>query len=148
MSVDYTVIFSTRQHFGDEQNVFGTHTGAEFVGKQHDYQFDCPNVDPTQSAVLMFQSYDVNNRDNVFAINNIGITGGLPVGPTHESAGPFVTSSWVGNVVVVESRPRRLKPAGNVLHIASVGNPGSFDDFMLASMVILFKTAAAPGQFG
>jgi hypothetical protein len=144
MSLDYTVIFSPRQHFGDEQNIFGG-VGSNFVGSTHDYQFDCPNVDPTQLAVLMFESYDVNNDLNVFEINTFGITGGLPLGPTHETVGPFVRSSWVGNVVLVE--PRRLKPTGNVLQIESKGRDG-IDDFILDNMVILFKTAAAPGQVG
>jgi hypothetical protein len=147
MSLDFTVIFSPRQHFGDEPNIFGA-VGANFVGPTHDYPFDCPNVDPTQLAVLLFQSYDVNDDGNVFRINDIDVPGGLPVGPKHEPGGSTLANSWVGNVMLVEPVERhRLKPTGNVLHIESKGRDG-IDDFILDNMVILFKTAAAPGQIG
>jgi hypothetical protein len=137
MSSDYTVIFTSRQHFGDEQHVFGVH--ADFVGKKHDYTFDCPNVDPKQRAVLLFQSYDVNNDGNIFQINTTNVPGGLPTGPTHETVGSTVKSSWIGNVMLVEPG---LKPTGNVLHVESVGRNG-LDDFILDNMVIQYKTAAA-----
>jgi hypothetical protein len=138
MPVDYTPIFVSRQHFGNEQNVFGD-VHADYVGKTHDYPFDCPNVDLTQWAVLQFQSFDVNYDGNVFKVNDVQVPGGLPVGPKHETVGSTVKNSWLGNIMLVE--PGRLKPTGNVLHIESKGRNQDIDDFILDNMVILYKTA-------
>lgn len=138
---NYTTIFVSRQHFGDERTVLGTH--ADFVGRKHDYPFDCPNVDPTQWAVLLFQSFDVNYDGNVFQINEHDVPGGLPAGPKHETVGSTVKSSWIGNVMLFDPvRGHHLKPTGNVMHIESMGRNG-IDDFILDNMVILYKTRSA-----
>lgn len=60
MALDFTVIIHVRQRFGDNEledlNDIGLETNAPFVGQQKDFEFRCPNVDPSQRAILLFQS--------------------------------------------------------------------------------------------
>ncbi len=61
MPLDFTVIVTVRQRFGDaNQDDFGQETDAPFVGQQKDFSFGCPNVDRTQQAILLFQSQGAN----------------------------------------------------------------------------------------
>ena len=76
MATEFTVIFFQRQHFGDEPNFFnflGPHV-PPFVGLTKDFQFNCPDINPRETAVLMFQSLGVVAQTNVLQIN-----GGRPV---------------------------------------------------------------------
>jgi hypothetical protein len=102
MPCDFTVILQTRQHFGNDRHVFDkVEPQAEFVGQHKDFHFDCPNVDPSKTAFLEFQSMDVSHSHNELNINNVGVFGGLPVGPTRTAAGQ-VTFAWTSNTLLVE----------------------------------------------
>jgi hypothetical protein len=71
MATEFTVIFFQRQHFGDEPNFFnflGPHV-PPFVGLTKDFQFNCPDINPRETAVLMFQSLGVVAQTNVLQIN-------------------------------------------------------------------------------
>jgi hypothetical protein len=115
---------------------------AEFVGQHKDFHFDCPNVDPSKTAFLEFQSMDVSHSHNELNVNNVGVFGGLPVGGTRTAAGqpPF---AWTSNTMLVESR-HRLQPTDNVLHVFATNPPGTpatnVDDFILDNIVIVYKT--------
>ena len=45
MATDYTVILTTRQHFGDDPGSVG-----EFVGAAKSFPFDFPSVNPNETA--------------------------------------------------------------------------------------------------
>ncbi len=141
--MDFTVIVSGRCHFGDDPDFLpGT-----FVGPDAQFPFDCPGVDPTQPAVLMFQSLDVDNERNVLEINGSGLPGGIPQSPADawRSGGIPVSSSrdcWTSNLMVVAAGT--LGPAGNSLHVGSRDEDGTLvgniDDFLIDNVVILYKT--------
>jgi hypothetical protein len=138
MPLDFTVIFNVRQHFGDQGEYFNYE--FDYAGNEHDYQFDCPNVDTGAEAVLMFQSRDVDNDKNVLQINPAtapqpSVFGGIPVGPGGKN-------TWNGNIMLI--RPNVLRATGNQLHIASRNTQGTtghdMDDFVLDNVVVLYKT--------
>lgn len=59
MAADFTVVINVRHHFGnDRDSLPGT-----FVGKDRDFGFDCPDIDTTQTAVLMFRRRPREKRD-------------------------------------------------------------------------------------
>ena len=136
MASHFTVILFQRQHFGDEPGTFSDiEPQVPFVGPMKNFLFDCPNVDPGESAFLMFQSRDVDHQRNVFQINGVGIFGGLPVSPSRDT--------WNSNILLVEPR-HGLQEIGNVLHVesrdSSGGSDGDIDDFIIDNVVIDYKT--------
>jgi hypothetical protein len=133
--LDYTVIFSSRQKFGDNPNSLGLPAGI-FVGQTKDFLFDCPKLIGGQTAFLLFQSMAVMSPDNVFQINGVGVWGGLPLN---------MPTLWFFNVVLVESR-HGLRPTGNVLHVESGPWFGKLNDFVLDNMVIGYKALATPDR--
>lgn len=130
MATDYTVILTSRQHFGDDPGSVG-----DFVGVAKSISFNCPSVDPNETAFLLFQSLDVSIDKNVFRVNGVDVFGGLPAIPGSDT--------WVGNVMLLEPR-HNLKAVGNVLHVESRDENGevngNLDDFVLDNVVIVFKT--------
>jgi hypothetical protein len=136
MGSDFTVVLHQTAHLGNEEGMFGT---APFKGPTFDSPpFSCPNVDPSQRAVLLFQTRDVNSAQNVIRINGSDLFGGIPVSTTGSEESPI----WNGNVALVEANV--LKPSGNVLHLESRnmsgGGGGNIDDFLIDNVVIFFKT--------
>jgi len=136
MATNFTVIQFQRQHFGNEPGSFNDiEPDVPFVGPAKDFAFDCPKVDPNDTALLLFQSRDVSHTRNVFHVNGIQVFGGLPVSPSRET--------WNGNVLLIE-RHHGLRATGNVLHVgsrnASGGAGGDIDDFMIDNVVIQYKT--------
>jgi hypothetical protein len=136
MATDFTVILFQRQQFGDEPGTFNdVEPTVPFVGRQKDFSFDCPNVDPRQTAFLVFQSRDVDHQRNVFQVNGVGVFGGLPVSPSRDT--------WNGNILLIEPQ-HQLRPTGNVLHVESRssngGGGGDIDDFIIDNVVISYKT--------
>ncbi len=136
MASNFTVILFQRQHFGNEPGTFNDiEPNVPFVGSAKDFSFNCPNVDPGETAFLMFQSRDVNHQRNVFQVNGIGVYGGLPASPSRET--------WNGNILLIEPH-HQLRETGNVLHVesrnASGGGVGNIDDFMIDNVVIEYKT--------
>jgi len=154
MSTDFKVIFSGRQHFGNEPKIFDdvepNVSGDAFVGKTKDYVFDCPNINPNETAVLMFQSRDVaKSQRNIFRVNGVDVFGANPANPALglPASGGIPASpnkdEWNGNIQLLESR-HNLKPTNNRLHIEARKNNGNsggnIDDFILDNMVIMYKT--------
>jgi hypothetical protein len=136
MGTNFTVIQFQRQHFGNEPGSFNDiEPAVPFVGPAKDFVFDCPKVDPNDTALLLFQSRDVSHARNVFQANGIQVFGGLPVSPSRDT--------WNGNVLLVE-RHHGLRATGNVLHVesrnTSGGADGNIDDFMIDNVVIQYKT--------
>jgi hypothetical protein len=135
--LDFTVIFFSRQHFGDNPNQ--SDIPGTFVGQAKDYSFDCPKLIAGETAFLLFQSMAVISPDNVFQINGVDVWGGLPAN---------LPLSWFLNVVLVESR-HQLRTTGNVLHVESqpyVGSEGRLNDFVLDNMVIAYKALVPPNR--
>ena len=136
MPVNYTVILFSRQHFGNEPNIFAG-INPPFVGQSKDFKFDCPDVNPGEPAFLLFQSLDVSHDTNIFDINGVGVFGGIPVSATAPSQGDQhpPLKIWNGNIALIESH-HNLKATGNVLHVESK----NADDFILDNIVIVYKT--------
>lgn len=137
MGSDYTVIMHQSVHIGDEPGAFGNVTSA---GRTFKTQFSCPNVDPSQRAVLVFQARGVQSAHNTIAINGSRVFGGVPI--SQPSTGPELPI-WNGNVALVEAGA--LKPnQSNELVIESFslsgGPSGNIDDILIDNMVIFFKT--------
>jgi hypothetical protein len=113
METNFTVILFSRQHFGNGPGGFDDiEPSVQFVGPTKDFSFNCPSVEPAETAVLMFQSRDVDHQRNVFRVNGVDVFGGLPA----------------GNVLHLESRN------------SSGGGGGSIDDFIIDNVVIMYKT--------
>jgi hypothetical protein len=142
MGLDFTVVFSVRQRFGDnEHEEFDLETDAPFVGAEKDFPFQCPSVDPTQFAILLFQSQGVSVRNSPLEINGQLIFGGIPASIDRDSAetepgvpqfGAF--ARWHGTVMLVH--PGVLK-ANNILRISATGG----DDFVVDNAVVVFKSS-------
>ena len=142
MAVDFTVVMPVRQRFGDEKPEdlgVGLETDAPFVGRQKDYPFQCPNVDPSQPAILLFQSQGVVLQLPM-TINGQIVHGGIPssVDRAADSLGTFLAATWKGNVMLVTPG---VLTENNVLHIESkVLVTGTFDSFIVDNIVVIFKT--------
>ncbi len=142
MAIDFTVIFSVRQRFGDRSHDWEEAVipqEAPWVGLSENYAFTCPNVDRAQKAVLQFQSFGVSLPNNSLEINGSPIYGGISVGPQAISAAPrrplWQTHSLIVGEYVLEE--------GNVLRVeAAATGGGNFDSFILDNVVIFFKTRA------
>jgi hypothetical protein len=135
MPTDFSVIIRGRQGFGNERGYLESiEADVPFVGPTKDYRFDCPGVEASQEAVLMFQSRDVDNSKNVLTINGHVVAGGIPVSPGKDT--------WNGNIMLVAAGV--LKARGNELHIEarnlSGGGGGDIDDFIIDNVVVLYKT--------
>jgi hypothetical protein len=136
MATNYTVVLFSRQHFGNEAGVFNdVEPDVAFVGRARDFPFNCPGINTTQAAVLLFQSRDVDHQRNIFRVNGVDVFGGLPASPARDA--------WNGNILLVE-RHHQLKATGNVLRVearrADGGSTGDVDDFIIDNVVIVYKT--------
>jgi hypothetical protein len=130
--LDFTVIFSSRQHFGADPNALGSDfPPGIFVGQAKDFMFDCPNLIAGVTAFLLFESYNVANPADTFEVNGVGVFGGL----TQNNTFPF---GWFGNILLLEPR-HQLRTTGNVLHVVSNPIEGKLDEFVLDNMIIVFK---------
>ena len=150
MATNFSVMLFQRQHFGNEPGIFDDiEPNVPFAGSTKDFTFDCPDVNPRETAFLMFQSRDVDHQRNVFQINGVDVFGGLPASPSREA--------WNGNILLIEPR-HQLRATGNVLHVESRnfsgGRGDGIDDFIIDNVVILYKTPdffwtlpAAAGDF-
>ena len=150
MATNFTVILFQRQHFGNEPGTFNDiEPNVPFAGSTKDFSFDCPGVNPSETAFLMFQSRDVDHQKNIFQVNGVDVFGGLPASPSRDA--------WNGNILLIESH-HQLRATGNVLHVESRNSSGGsgddIDDFIVDNVVIVYKTAdlswalpAATGDF-
>jgi hypothetical protein len=135
MTTNFTVIVCQRQHFGNNPGSFDdAEPDVPFAGAVKSFSFDCPDVDPGETALLMFQSRDVDHRRNILRINGVDVVGGLPISPARDA--------WNANILLVEPR-HQLKATGNALHVesrTSAGeSTGDVDDFILDNVVIAYK---------
>src|SRR5262249_46181085 len=120
MATNFTVILFQRQHFGNQQGIFNDiEPDVAFAGSTKDFSFDCPGVNPSETAFLMFQSRDVDHQRNIFQINGVDVFGGLPASPAREA--------WNGNILLIEPR-HQLRATGNVLHVESRNSSGGGSD--------------------
>src|SRR5512132_2299801 len=116
MPVDYTVIQGQRQQFGNNRGGFDdVEPNVPFVGPTRDYPFDCPGVNPGETAFLMFQSRDVSHQRNVFQVNGVDVFGGIPASPSRDT--------WNGNILLIGPL-HRLRATGNELHVESRNENG------------------------
>jgi hypothetical protein len=143
MAIDYTVILSGRQRFGDnkQEREALIETEAPFVGPLKDFPFLCPNVDRSKSAILQFESLGVTLR-GVIKINGIAIFGGLTPGATELDPGGPPRPTWKSNCLIVHENVLRDQ---NTLRIqASIMTPTDIfksDDFIIDNVVLFFKTS-------
>ena len=150
MASNFTVILFQRQHFGNEPGTFNDiEPNVPFAGSTKDFSFDCPGVNPSETAFLMFQSRDVDHQRNIFQLNGVDVFGGLPASPSRDA--------WNGNILLMEPH-HQLRATGNILHVESRNSNGGsgddIDDFIIDNVVIVYKTAdfswalpAATGDF-
>src|SRR5262245_15643969 len=136
MATNYTVVLFSRQHIGNDPGTFDDiEPNVVFAGPAKEFVFDCPGVNSTEPAFLLFQSRDVDHQRNVFRVNGVDVFGGLPASPARDA--------WNGNILLVE-RHHQLKATGNVLRIeartSTGGSTGDVDDFILDNIVIMYKT--------
>src|SRR5215470_5571482 len=107
MATNFTVILFQRQHFGNEPGVFNDiEPNVPFAGSAKDFAFDCPGINPSETAFLIFQSRDVEHRRNIFQINGVDVFGGLPASPARDA--------WNGNILLIEPHHPRLRTARRV----------------------------------
>ncbi len=137
MPADYTVIIEVRHHFGDNPDALP----GVFAGKNASFDFSCPGVDPSQPAVLMFETRDVDHGMNFISINRTGATpfeqpevfGGIPVSQSRDD--------WNANIMLVR---RNVLREENVLRLGARDSQGSVlgqaDDFVIDNVVLLYKT--------
>lgn len=144
MALDFTVVFSVRQRFGDTKNDdLGLETEAPFVGADKEYPFSCPGVDPSQQAILLFQCSGANAQESM-EINGQQIFGGIPasvapfIPPPGSSAQSIFLAQWNGNVMLVH--PGVLQ-VNSVLRIRAKDlGDGNLDNFIIDNVVVVFKT--------
>ena len=144
MATNFTVILFSRLLFGPSQNFFKNvgEQDCPYAGLQKNFSFDCPNIDASQPAYLMFQSFAVGDKRTVFQINGLDIFGGLPVSNPEiandrtqgENGANALWYHWSGNIMLVESN-HELQVAGNQLHVESTGL-----HFIIDNVVITYKT--------
>ena len=77
MPMDFTVVIRDRQRFGDAETEERLEPGVPFVGREREYDFDCPRVDSGEEALLLFQTQGANARQ-LLEINGREIVGGIP----------------------------------------------------------------------
>ena len=135
MSADFTIVISVRQGFGNEPGYLNSiEPNVPFVGPTKDFTFSCPNVNPGEPAMLMFQSRDVDSSRNIITVNGSNVSGGIPVSPNKDT--------WNGNVMLIGAGT--LRASGNELHIESRNTNGGggsdIDDFILDNAVVMYKT--------
>ena len=129
MHCNFVIVISQNQHFGDEpEKIYG-----EFRGTDHEYIFDCPNINSTEKAVWYAESDCVDFR-NRFRINDHAI----------EALERFRgTSGRRLDTAIIPSD--LLRESGNILRIEAayrLKSDGSreYDDFVIDNFVIFYKT--------
>jgi hypothetical protein len=140
MALDFTVVITVRQRFGDNDiEDTGLETDAPFVGAEKDFEFHCPNVDSRQQALLLFQCMGTNGQQSM-EINGRPIFGGIPAATELLTLPSGIVShaQWNGNVMLIE--PGVLRE-DNVLRIqAGKLTDDNLDDFIIDNLVVVFKT--------
>ena len=140
MALDFTVVITVRQRFGDNDvEDVGLETEAPFVGQEKQFEFRCPNVDTRQQAILLFQCMGAELQQSL-EINGQEIFGGIPAAFEIATLPNQVVAraQWNGNVMLIQ--PGVLRE-DNVLQIrAGDLGDGNIDDFIIDNLVVVFKT--------
>jgi hypothetical protein len=165
MPCDFTIILPVRQRFGDSnvRDALGSRgevpleQEAPFVGVSKDFSFACAGVDPSQMAILQFESLGVyaglqyvfapsfSGKRNIVRVNGIDIPGGITNAPFVEK-GNQIWHFWKTHSLLIPAGV--LRDQRNILHIESIqipitGGPPTFDNFIIDNVVVLFKSRAA-----
>jgi hypothetical protein len=161
--MDFTVIAASRHRFGDNiqdekpsvgEIERGLETDAPLVGLERSFQFLCPNVDPRESAILLFQAQGVTERVHTFELNGQAIFGGIPTSVESDhskrQSGPRsvdMNAFWSGTIALIN--PGMLREANSLLiRVKEFSYSGAIiDDFIIDNMVMLFKTRAGRPYF-
>lgn len=148
MALDFTVVITVRQRFGDDDvEDVGLETDAPFVGREKQFEFRCPNVDPRQQAILLFQCMGANTQQSL-KINGQEIFGGIPAAFEIAPLPNQVVSraEWNGNIMLIQPG---VLGEDNVLRIRA-GDLGddNVDDFIIDNLVVVFKTKPGLGTVG
>lgn len=154
--MDFTVIAASRHRFGDtvrDETSLGERelqleTDAPLVGLEQTFQFACPNVDPSQFGILMFQIQGVQEREHTFELNGVPIYGGLPRSVEVDQRNPLGSSGkvwtninalWIGTTALIN--PGMLRTANSLLiRVKQYETLDRRDDFVIDNMVMLYKT--------
>jgi hypothetical protein len=168
MPSDFTVIMPVRHQFGDHKKLAGEadrrevnlDSEAPFVGRVGEFRFLCPNVDPSQEAILQFEhrgtsqlltfpdpqpdgGFEGATPEHPVFINGVQLFGGVPGAP-FSGRMPL----WATRLITIQVGV--LRPE-NVLRIetAPVSTVGTgLDDFTIDNVVIFFKTVVKGGGAG
>ena len=148
MALDFTVVITVRQRFGDTQDDdSGLEIDAPFVGAEKSFDFRCPNVDPRQQAILLFQCMGADIQESL-EINGQQIFGGIPSSVEVATLGDVTSlrAQWNGNVMLIQPG---VLGENNVLRIqaADLGN-GNIDNLIVDNLVVVFKTKPSVGTVG
>ena len=149
MASDFTVIQAVRQRFGGGQTAgeAQVENNAPFVGVSKEFPFSCPNVDPSEWAVLQFESLGVTSglgggNRNIIRVNGVDVPGSLTPGPTHEREDPDTRLPvWKSHSLLV---PTGVMKDENELYIEAVPTALDWetltDSFTIDNVVIFYKT--------
>lgn len=144
MALDFTVVISVRQRFGDDEvDDLGQETETLFVGRQKRYPFRCPSVDARQHAILLFQCQGANVQQTL-EINDQQIFGGIPAaigslaGLSFDHVVNVPVAQWNGNIMLVH--PGVLREDNVLLIRAKELGDDNIDNFIIDNLVVVFKT--------
>jgi hypothetical protein len=151
--MDLAVIIRVRQRFGSSDDDTNMEQNAPFVGRSKQFAFNCPNIDSSSEAVLLFQAQHVMHSQNRLSINGTDIAGGVPMGgfftgppigspPTQDVP---VIGFWSAQTLIVP--PNTLRTEGNILEIDARTRDGStsgdMPNFIVDNLVLFFRTRVA-----
>jgi hypothetical protein len=133
------VVTPTRKHLGNNS----IQLPGDFVGRAEEFEFSCPLLDQSQTAVLFYQARHVSHDENLLFINGIKVAGGFL-----RTAG---NDTWAGQVVLINPGVLKLttNKTTNTLRAESRnedgGTDGNPDDFVIDNVVIMYPTIT-PGM--
>lgn len=163
MAMDFTVIQSVRQRFGDSDREDDSpqELEAPFVGLSKDFRFSCPQVDSGQMGVLQFESLGVTagivqifvpepqRQRNILRINGVDVPGAITPNATTQVSSRDVQHYWKTHSLIV---PANVLREENVLHIESVNilrtDGRQFDNFIIDNVLVFFKTRGSQPPVG
>jgi hypothetical protein len=146
--VDFTVVIRVRARLGSSGEQLGEEPSAPYVGPAESWAFDCPSVDSSKEAVLLFQSLGVSHRQNKISVNGVDLYGGIPTSnellpiPGSPTDRILELNVWSSHVLLVSGSV--LRSSGNTLRIeardADGETDGELDNFIVDNAVMFFKT--------
>jgi hypothetical protein len=148
MSVDFTVVIRVRARFGSSGGQLAEEPTAPFVGQAKSFEFDCPSVDTSKEAALLFQTLGVTHRSNKISVNGVDLYGGIPTSnellpiPGSPTDSVIELNVWITHILLIPDAV--LRTVGNTLRIearaADGGTDGTLDNFIVDNAVVFYKT--------